>query len=232
MKTHRPQKQAIALKWEAQVEPALCLPSAQQSCRMVLALVRSEDEEEAAEGHIPNTEDDLVLVGRSASTSHGQQGWQNSEEVADVPGPTVSQMGGEYCMQSRRQGTGQSCPCHQPDAHSLMHDGPIAQRVADSQAVAIGHESAEEALVSAQQLGGVQLGHAAVEGDGYVPWPEEAHRHLWKEDAGEERLKLLAFSHSEHGHSAAWATFPCYSCPCPLAMVPSLCDGGERKVEW
>ncbi|XP_050767959.1 uncharacterized protein LOC127026667 [Gymnogyps californianus] len=57
------------------------------------ALVRSEDEEEAAEGHIPNTEDDLVLVGRSASTSHGQQGWQNSEEVADVPGPTVSQMG-------------------------------------------------------------------------------------------------------------------------------------------
>ena len=210
--------------------PAFCTAELQDGSSS--ALVRSEDEEEAAEGHIPNTEDDLVLVGRSANTSHGQQGWQNSEEVTDVPGPTVSQMGGDDCMQSRRQGTGQSCPCHQPDAHSLMHDGPIAQRVADSQAVAIGHESAEEALVSAQQLGGVQLGHAAVEGDGYVPWPEEAHQHLWKEDAGEERLKLLAFSHSEHGHSAAWATFPCYSCPCPLAMVPSLCDGGERKVEW
>ena len=64
--------------------PAFCTAELQDGSGS--ALVRSEDEEEAAEGHIPNTEDDLDLVGRSASTSHGQQGWQNSEEVADVPG--------------------------------------------------------------------------------------------------------------------------------------------------
>lgn len=57
---------------------------------------------------------------------------------------------------------------NRPDAHSLMLDGPIAQRVADSQAVAMGHARVEEELVPAQQLRGVQLGHAAVEGDGYA----------------------------------------------------------------
>ena len=33
-------------------------------------------------------------------------------------------------------------------------------------------------------------------------------------------------------HSAAWATFPCYSCPCMLARSPRLDGGVERKVEW
>ncbi|XP_050767962.1 uncharacterized protein LOC127026675 [Gymnogyps californianus] len=92
-----------------------------QSCRMVLALVRSEDEEEAVEGHIPNTEDDLVLVGRSASTSHGQQGWQNSEEVADVPGPAVSQMGEWQTIPEHKlsEGTNEAVKSSEPTCSSL-----------------------------------------------------------------------------------------------------------------
>ena len=143
------------------------------------APVRSEDEEEAAESHITNTECDPSLVVRWASTSCVQEGWWNTREVVDVPGPAVNQVGGEYCVQSRRQGTGQPCPCHQPGAHSLMHDGPMAQWGTGNQAVAIGHEEVEEALVPAQELGGGQLGHAAVEGEGYAASASTLLSSIW-----------------------------------------------------
>lgn len=130
------------------------------------APVRSEDEGEAAEGHITNTERDPSLVVRRVSTSRVQEGRGNTREVVDVPGLTVNQAGGEYCVQSRRQGTGQPCPCQQPGTHSLMRGGPMAQWGAGNQAVAMGREKGEEALVPAQELGGGQLGHAAVEGEG------------------------------------------------------------------
>ncbi|GAB0199293.1 hypothetical protein GRJ2_002394700 [Grus japonensis] len=60
-----------------------------------LQYVESEDEEEAGKGHTTNTEDDHGLVVRSASTSQGQEIWCISKEVADVPVPTVSQIGGK-----------------------------------------------------------------------------------------------------------------------------------------